>query len=78
MPEVPVTVVKTVGSPNFEPGLFSPAGAAFLLYGYGWYFPFTSNPYIPSQDATDQSRIDHYVSGIAIRYVEESAPAKSR
>ena len=69
--EVPVTVIKTAGSPYYEPGLFGPAGAAFDLYGYGWYSPFTSNPYILTQGATDQPHIDHYISGIAIRYEEE-------
>lgn len=71
VPEVPVTTVQFPGSPNFEQGLFTPAGAAFLLHGYGWYMPFTSNPYILSQGATDQPRVDHYVSAIAIRYDDE-------
>jgi hypothetical protein len=69
--EAPVTIVQFTGSPNFEQGLFTPAGAAFLLHGYGWYMPFTSNPYILSQGATDQPRVDHYVSAIAIRYDDE-------
>jgi hypothetical protein len=69
--EVPVTVMRHVGSPYYEPGLFSPAGAAFLLYGYGWYTPFTSNPYILSQGATDHPRIDHYLSAIAIRFNDD-------
>jgi len=75
--EVPFTTIQLTGSPNFEPGLFTPAGAAFLLHGYGWYMPFTSNPYILSQGATDQPRIDHYVSAIAIRY-EDAGPAGDR
>jgi hypothetical protein len=69
------SVVQHVGSPYYEPGLFSPAGAAFLLYGYGWYMPFTSNPYILSQGATDQPRVDRYVSAIAIRYRDDQTPA---
>ena len=76
--EVPMVVRSQVGSPYYEPGLFSPAGAAFNLYGYGWYTPFTSNPYLLTQGATDQSRIDHYVSAIAIRYEQEAAPTDMR
>lgn len=72
--EVPIVAHSRVGSPYYEPGLLSPAGAAFSLYGYGWYTPFASNPYLLTQGATDQPRIDHYVSGIAIRYEPESLP----
>ena len=61
-----------VGSPYFEPGLLGPSGAAFGLYGYGWYTPYSSNPYILTQGATDQPRIDHVLSGIAIRYHQDS------
>ena len=76
--EVPMVVHSQVGSPYYEPGLFGPAGAAFNLYGYGWYTPFTSNPYLFTQGATDQPRIDHYVSAIAIRYEQETAPTDMR
>jgi len=47
-----------------------PAGAAFGLYGYGWYTPYSSNPYLLTQGATDQPRIEHALSGIAIRFEE--------
>ncbi len=66
--EVPMAMTMLVGSPNFEPGLFCPSGAAFGLYGYGWYTPYSSNPYILTQGATDQPRVDHVQSAIAIRY----------
>lgn len=54
--------------PNYEPGLLGPKGAAFGLYGYGWYTPYSSNPYILTQGATDQPRLDQYLSAVAIRY----------
>ena len=76
--EIPVVVYSQVGSPCYEPGLFGPAGAAFSLYGYGWYTPFTSNPYLLTQGATDQPRIYRYVAAIAIRYEPETAPADMR
>lgn len=71
--DVPMTIATAAGSPYFEPGLFGPSGAAFGLYGYGWYTPYTSNPYLLTQGATDQPRIEHAVSAIAIRYQQESA-----
>ena len=70
VPEVPMVVMSQPGSPYYEPGLMGPAGAAFGLYGYGWYTPYTSNPYILTQGATDQPRIEHALSGIAIRFEE--------
>lgn len=71
--DVPMTIATAVGSPYFEPGLVGPSGAAFGLYGYGWYTPYSSNPYLLIQGATDQPRIDHVRSAIAIRYRQESA-----
>lgn len=70
--EIPIEMVTQVGSPYFEPGLLGPSGAAFGLYGYGWYTPYSSNPYILTQGATDQPRIDHVLSAIAIRYQQDS------
>ena len=70
VPDVPVVVMSQPGSPYYEPGLLGPAGAAFNLYGYGWYTPYSSNPYILTQGATDQPRIEHALSGIAIRFEE--------
>ncbi|MEC4890676.1 MAG: hypothetical protein RI101_11515 [Nitrospira sp.] len=73
MPDLPALVLSQPGSPYYEPGLLSPAGAAFSLYGYGWYTPYSSNPYLLTQGATDQPRIEQVLSGIAIRF-EESLP----
>ena len=70
IPDVPMVVMSQAGSPYYEPGLLGPAGAAFGLYGYGWYTPYSSNPYILTQGATDQPRIEHLLSGIAIRFEE--------
>lgn len=70
IPEVTMVVMSQAGSPYYEPGLLSPAGAAFALYGYGWYTPYSSNPYILTQGATDQPRIEQVLSGIAIRFEE--------
>lgn len=68
--DVPMVVMSQTGSPYYEPGLLGPAGAAFGLYGYGWYTPYSSNPYIMTQGATDQPRIEHILSGIAIQFEE--------
>ncbi|MBU6432687.1 MAG: hypothetical protein KGS09_00550 [Nitrospirae bacterium] len=76
VPEVPMVVMSRTGSPYYEPGLLGPAGAAFGLYGYGWYTPYSSNPYILTQGATDQPRIEHALSGIAIRF--EDTPTDVR
>lgn len=76
--EVPMTMTTLAGSPYFEPGLLGPSGAAFGLYGYGWYTPYSSNPYILTQGATDQPRIDHVLSAIAIRYRQDSDRPLSR
>lgn len=70
VPDVPMVVKSQPGSPYYEPGLLGPAGVAFGLYGYGWYTPYSSNPYILTQGATDQPRIEHALSGIAIRFEE--------
>jgi hypothetical protein len=70
VPGVPMIVKSQPGSPYYEPGLLGPAGAAFNLYGYGWYTPYSSNPYILTQGATDQPRIERILSGVAIRFEE--------
>jgi hypothetical protein len=68
VPDVSMGVTAQPGSPYYEPGLLGPAGAAFGLYGYGWYTPYSSNPYLLTQGATDQPRLEHVLSGIAIRF----------
>ena len=70
VPDVPMVVMSQPGSPYYEAGLLGPAGVSFQLYGYGWYTPYSSNPYILTQGATDQPRIEHALSGIAIRFEE--------
>jgi hypothetical protein len=57
--------------PFYERSLFGPMGAAFGLYGYGWYTPYTSNPFLLTQGATDIPRTDRYLSGLAIRYGQD-------
>ncbi len=74
--DVPFVVMSQTGSPYFEAGALGPAGVSFQLYGYGWYTPYSSNPYILTQGATDQPRIGHVLSGVAIRY--EEIPAELR
>jgi hypothetical protein len=66
--ETTVVVASAAPTPYYEPGVLGPKGASFGLYGYGWYSPYSSNPYILTQGATDQPRIDEYVSAVAIRY----------
>lgn len=73
VPDVPMVVMSQTGSPYYEPGLLGPAGAAFNFYGYGWYTPYSSNPYILTQGATDHPRIEQALSGIAIRFEEPPA-----
>ena len=70
VPDVSMVVISRLRSPYYEPGLLGPAGTAFGLYGYGWYTPYSSNPYLLTQGATDQPRIEHALSGIAIRFEE--------
>jgi hypothetical protein len=69
--QVPTAVRSKAGSPNFEAGQFGPKGADFSLYGYGWYSPNTSNPYLLTQGATDQPRVNLSLTGIAIRYTHD-------
>ena len=62
-------IVNSLPNPPFyERSLFGPTGAAVGLYGYGWYTPYTSNPFLLTQGATDIPRTDRYLSGLAIRY----------
>jgi hypothetical protein len=66
--EAPFDVISPTDSPYYDHGLLGPAGAAFGLYGYGWYSPYSSNPYLLTQGATGWPRIDRHLSAIAIRY----------
>lgn len=77
IPETPIVITSPAPTPYYEPGLFGPMGAAFNLYGYGWYTPYTSNPYLFVQGAVDQPRVDRSVSGIAIRYEKISESVSS-
>ncbi len=62
-------LVESAGpTPYYEPDLLGPWGAAFGLYGYGWYTPYSSNPYILVQGAVDQPRMERYLTAVAIRY----------
>jgi hypothetical protein len=70
--EKAVVVASRVGSPNYESGVLGPEGASFGLYGYGWYTPYSSDPYLFTQGATDQPKFDKYVTVIAIRYRQVS------
>lgn len=78
IPEMPVVVASAGPTPYFEPGILGPSGASFGLYGYGWYSPYSSNPYILVQGAVDQPRRERYLSAIAIRYQDESNPPSVR
>lgn len=46
VPDVPMVVKSQMESPYCEPDLPGSAGAAFGLYGCGWYKPSSSNPCI--------------------------------
>jgi hypothetical protein len=65
-------IVNSLPNPPFyERSLLGPMGAAFGLYGYGWYTPYASNPYLLTQGSTDIPRTDRYLSGLAIRYEQD-------
>lgn len=66
------SVASLPNPPYYERSLFSPMGAGFGLYGYGWYTPYTSNPYLLTQGAADISRVDRYLTGVAIRYMQDA------
>lgn len=71
------TVVSSLAYPPFyERSLLGPMGAAFGLYGYGWYTPYSSNPYLLTQGAVDIPRRDRYLSGLAIRYEQNRDQAE--
>jgi hypothetical protein len=73
-----IAVVNSLPNPPYyERSLFGPMGAAFGLYGYGWYTPYTSNPYLLTQGSTDIPRRDRYLSGLAIRYGQEHGTDQS-
>lgn len=61
-------VASLVNPPFYERSLFGPMGAGFGLYGYGWYTPYASNPFLLTQGAADIPRVDRYLSGLAIKY----------
>jgi hypothetical protein len=63
-----VAVYAMMASPYYEATLLGPKGAAFGLYGYGWFTPYSSNPFLPTQGAVDQPRAEKHLSGVAIRY----------
>lgn len=70
----PAIMTQLAPSPYYEASLLGPMGAAFGLYGYGWYTPYSSNPYLLSQGATDQPIVRKYLSGVAIRYPHQTEP----
>lgn len=74
--EMPVVVASAGPTPYYEPGILGPSGVAFGLYGYGWYSPYSSSPYILVQGAVDQPRTERYLSAIAIRYQDKADPAR--
>lgn len=71
------SVASLPNPPYYERSLLGPMGGAFGLYGYGWYTPYTSNPYLLTQGAVDIPRVDRYLTVVAIRYKpeEDSTPA---
>lgn len=73
-----VVVHSMMPSPYYEPLLLGPKGAAFGLYGYGWFTPYSSNPFLLTQGAVDQPRLDKHLSGVAIRYQEPPAANEPR
>lgn len=68
IPETPMFIMSPGPTPFYERGILGPMGAGFGWYGYGWYTPYSSNPYLLVQGSVDQPRIERSLSGIAIRY----------
>jgi hypothetical protein len=68
VPERPILIMTPAPTPYYEPGILGPMGAGFGWYGYGWYTPYSSNPYLLVQGAVDQPRRERSLSGTAIRY----------
>lgn len=68
IPERPMVILSPAPTPFYERGILGPMGVAFGWFGYGWYTPYSSNPYILVQGAVDQPRIERSLSGIVIRY----------
>ena len=68
IPERPIVIMSPAPTPFYERGILGPMGVAFGWYGYGWYTPYSSNPYILVQGAVDQPRIERSLSGIVIKY----------
>jgi hypothetical protein len=68
IPERPMVIMSPAPTPFYERGILGPMGAGFGWYGYGWYTPYSSNPYLLVQGAVDQPRIERSLSGMAIRY----------
>lgn len=68
IPERPVVIMSPAPTPFYERGILGPMGAGFGWYGYGWYAPYSSNPYLLVQGSVDQPRIERSLSGMAIRY----------
>jgi hypothetical protein len=68
IPERPTVIMSPAPTPFYERGILGPMGAAFGLWGYGWYTPYSSNPYILVQGAVDQPRLERALSGTVIRY----------
>jgi hypothetical protein len=78
IPERPIVIMSPAPTPYYERGILGPMGAGFGWFGYGWYMPYSSNPYILVQGSVDQPRIERSLSGIAIRYdcCEQQAPGQ--
>lgn len=72
--QLPAMVTLLAPSPYYEHTLLGPMGAAFGLYGYGWYTPYASNPFLLTQGATDQPIVKKYLSALAIRYQQKNEP----
>jgi hypothetical protein len=76
IPERPIVIMSPAPTPFYERGILGPMGAGFGWFGYGWYMPYSSNPYILVQGAVDQPRIELALSGTVIRYdsIEQHGP----
>lgn len=72
--ERPIVILSPAPTPYYERGILGPMGAGFGWYGYGWYAPYSSNPYLLVQGSVDQPRIERSLSGMAIRYNSRQQP----
>ncbi|HEU4683445.1 MAG TPA: hypothetical protein VFS39_02960 [Nitrospira sp.] len=67
-------ILESIGSSPLYESTLGPAADSFSPYagGWGWWTPFYYDPWSFVQGAADQKSQTEYLSGTAIRYVNEA------